>query len=230
MNGFLLVNKPVGIPSFKVVSRLRFLLKEKRIGFAGTLDPFASGLLILAVGREFTRQLDLFLNLPKTYLFTWVLGIETDTLDRDGAITQTKPYLGDLDKIPGVLEQFKGALNQVPPAFSAKKINGVRAYHLARQGLTPELAPSTIHIHHLETVEITPGDYPIISLEMTCSKGTYVRSLVRDVSHALGSVGYVRDLCRTQIGPYVLENAVPFDELSPDTFLSYRFLEAPCPS
>ncbi len=225
MLGFLNLNKPPGVTSFSLVRQLRRLTGEKRIGFAGTLDPFAEGVLLCAIGRAYTRQLDLFLNLPKTYRVTWVLGIETNTLDPEGCITQEKPYTGNHEKIHSILATQMGDILQQPPAFSAKKIKGKPAYLLARKGIEPELKKSAVTIYDLQILNIIPGEFPEIEMRVHCSKGTYVRSLVRDLAYALDSVGHAKTLVREAVGNYHLDTAINAATLTPESLSAGLFHE-----
>lgn len=223
MNGFLLVDKATGSPSFKVVSQLRRLTQIKRVGFAGTLDPFASGLLIMALGREFTRQIDQFHEFPKTYEVTWVLGKTTPTLDPESDITDISPYLGTQAELESTIARFQGQYLQTPPQFSAKKVEGRAAYHSARAGDHVDLKPVLVDIQNLTIQNMTWGEFPQITLSATCAKGTYIRSLVADIATAVGSVGYAVALRRTQIGPYRVENAIPSTDLSSEAISSRLF-------
>lgn len=214
MHGFVVADKPVGLSSFKVVSRLRRSRNVKKVGHSGTLDPFASGVLVIGVGKEYTRQLDTIQALPKTYVATLTFGIETDTLDSFGEITKQEDEVSvtELD-VTHALRRFLGEQEQMPPAFSAKKVDGKRAYELARKGKEVELKPSLVTVYALEVLWFKKGTYPTCCIEIKCSKGTYVRSLVRDIAKELGTVAYTKDLIRTAVGPYRLEDATPFSEL-----------------
>ena len=204
----ILVNKPVGWTSFDVVNKIKKALRIKKVGHTGTLDPFASGLLILVTGRA-TREAAKFQNLPKTYEGTIVLGRTTDTLDVEGQFIETKevPLLTS-EEVSSVLAGFLGESLQVPPAFSALKIGGKRAYHLARKKKDVPLEPRPIHIYEIALLNLGENE---LTFRVTCSKGTYVRALARDVAKALGTVGYLKSLTRTQIGPYSLKTAVEVD-------------------
>jgi tRNA pseudouridine55 synthase len=226
MTGFLLVDKPVGLVSFKTVSRIRHLTREKRVGFAGTLDPFASGLLVMAIGRQYTRQLDTILALPKTYTMTMVFGIETDTLDPEGIITQTQPFVcPSLDQIEACLQTFTGDILQMPPQFSAKKINGKAAYHFARAGQEVDLKPSSVTIYGYENVRIIDAPNPQLACTITCSKGTYIRSLARDIAAYFGTVGHVTQLRRDAVGTFHVEQSLPYDELTTESIPAHLFRE-----
>lgn len=229
MEGFLLVNKPEGIPTFKLVTHVRRLTNIKKVGFAGTLDPFASGLIIMGIGRQYTKLLDHFHNYPKHYRTTLVLGIETDTLDAYGTVTKTSQNDPNIttsnDHIATCLKQFIGKQEQIPPQFSAKKKDGIPHYKLARQGIQQTLKPSPIEIYTLTLCHVTTLTLPQITLEIACSKGTYIRSLVRDIAHHLNSTAYTKSLTRLQIGPYKLENALDLSQLTIDNIERMAFKE-----
>ena len=220
VKGFILVNKPVGISSFAAVKAIRRITLQKKVGHAGTLDPFASGLLVLGLGREFTRHLEDIQALSKTYHLRMVLGLSTNTLDSYGQIdseydisNQTVQTF-NLTDIQKVANTFLGEQYQQPPPFSAKKVNGQRAYKLARQGKPIKLEPSKVEIYDINIEKIDFGTLPIVTLSVTCSKGTYVRSLVRDIGKQLGVPAYTKDLIRTKIGEYRLDDALELDELT----------------
>lgn len=212
--GFVVVDKPVGLSSFKVVSKVRRSRQVKKVGHSGTLDPFASGVLVIGVGKEYTRQLDTIQALPKTYVATLTFGIETDTLDAYGSVTHIDDSVDVSEQnLNSILPSFEGELEQLPPAFSAKKIDGKRAYELARKGEEVELKPSQVTVYSLQLLWFKEGPFPTCCIEIKCSKGTYVRSLVRDIGKALGTVAYTKDLIRTAVGPYRLEDATSFSSL-----------------
>lgn len=230
-HGFLNICKPEGLSSFQVVRKLRAISKIKKIGHAGTLDPFATGVLILALGRSFTRHIDLFQALPKSYEGVMSLGYETDTLDAYGQIAKEKLWEGDekelFEKIQLVLPKFQGDISQIPPQFSAKKIDGKRAYKSARKGEFVDLNPKSVRIHQFAIHEIIMGKIPMIYFSVHCSKGTYVRSLVRDFAMELGTVAYTKDLSRVAIGPFSVETSLHYNELTEDTIMRNVFLEKP---
>jgi tRNA pseudouridine55 synthase len=216
--GFALVDKPEGIPSFRVITRIRKITQVKKVGHAGTLDPFSSGLLIVAIGREFTREISGFQGQDKSYLVRMVLGIETDTLDSYGKIDQKQVFEDkiDIDNVESVISSFVGVQMQVPPMFSAKQINGKRMYRLARQGKKVDIPPVEIDIKQIKLISVFQYTYPIICFEVQCSKGTYVRSLVRDIAYKLNSVGYTKDLRRLNIGSFSVKDAIRYDALNLD--------------
>ncbi|MBT3582096.1 tRNA pseudouridine(55) synthase TruB [bacterium] len=213
--GFLLVRKPVGITSFQIVRKLRYITQVKKIGHAGTLDPFASGLVILAIGKQYTRLITNFLNASKEYRATLVLGIETDSYDCDGKSIQAEKKTWDISEIERAVLSFKGNYAQTPPAFSAKKIKGKKAYELARKGEPVKLKPQLVTIFEIEIKRINNNiPYPVVEFIVKCAKGTYIRSLARDIGVKLGSVAYLKDLCRTKIADHALKDALDYKDLN----------------
>lgn len=199
---FLPVDKPAGMTSHDVVARVRGAVRRRfpkgtKVGHSGTLDPFATGLLILGVGKA-TRFSDEVHLLPKTYEAELVLGSETDTLDCDGRVCVNKPvpFFDDI-KLEDISKTFLGLIKQVPPSYSSKKVDGVRSYVLAREQRSVELQACDVVIHELKLSKLADDR---IFLRVSCSTGTYVRSLGRDIASALGSVGHLDALRRTQIG------------------------------
>jgi tRNA pseudouridine55 synthase len=214
LHGWIILDKPVGLGSTQAVSAVKRALKEAgepktKVGHGGTLDPLASGILPIALG-EATKLAGRMLDATKAYDFTIRFGEETDTLDLEGQIVATsdvRPTRGDIEAI---LARFTGRIEQVPPAFSALKVDGERAYDLARAGKEVELKSREITIHSLDLIEVAEGS---ATLSATVSKGTYIRSLARDFSNALGTVGHVTMLRRTKAGPFALEQAISLDIL-----------------
>ncbi len=200
----LLLNKPIGWTSFDVVRKLRYTLKIKKIGHAGTLDPLASGLLIVCAGKM-TKQIDAFMGMEKEYTGTLTIGHTTPSYDLETQPENGKEYHHiTKDFTNDVFKKFVGEIEQIPPAHSAIKVNGKRAYELARKGEEVDLKKRKITI---TSFEITKFDLPLIDFKVVCSKGTYIRSLARDVGEALGTGAYLSALCRTRIGDFLLENA-----------------------
>jgi tRNA pseudouridine55 synthase len=221
MHAFLLLDKPTGITSNAALSRVKRIFKTKSAGFAGTLDPMATGLLPIALG-EATKCLPYIEDVTKTYEFTVRWGIETDTLDAEGVIVnqQTSRPAGE-EAIQNIIPQFMGEITQIPPAYSAIKINGQRAYDLARAGEAPEMKPRTVTIHSLELLPLQGEEDPSSThlpvhsstLRVTCSKGTYIRSLARDMAYALGTLGHLTALRRTAAGKFSVSDAIPLEKL-----------------
>ncbi|MEK7122628.1 MAG: tRNA pseudouridine(55) synthase TruB [Patescibacteria group bacterium] len=204
-NPFLLINKPPGPTSHDIVNRVRRQTGERRVGHAGTLDPFAEGLLIILVGRDATKRQAEFLGMDKTYEAVFRLGATSTTEDPTGIITErpnVDPFPEDLIKKTSAT--FVGTHDQIPSAFSAKKIQGKKAYELARKGIQPDLKPKQITIH---AIEILNYQWPFLTIRTHVSSGTYIRALARDFGEKLGCGAYVETLKRTAIGPYLLNDA-----------------------
>jgi tRNA pseudouridine55 synthase len=200
VEGILLVDKPRGNPSFSLITALRKKLHIKKIGHAGTLDPFATGVMVLLVGRNFTKKADKFLNDDKEYIATLKLGVATDSFDCDGETVFTSDTKPTLDQILEELKHFQGTVKQTPPMFSAKKRNGKPLYLLARKGETVEREPVSVSMK----VEVIKYDYPFLDLKVECSKGTYVRAIAEDLGRSLGCGAHLTELTRTRSGVYHL--------------------------
>lgn len=210
--GVFLVDKPVGPTSFAMVRQLRKQLGIKKVGHAGTLDPFASGLLILCAGRAATRMISRFMGGDKEYLATVCLGRTTTTLDPEGEVVCERP-VGTLDgaTVQRCLSAFRGEIMQRPPIYSAVKHQGKPLYHYARQGIVIEKEPRQVQIHTLERIDGEgglQGDFPLMQLRVVCSKGTYVRTLAADIGAALGCGGYLTALRRVRSGPFSITEAL----------------------
>ncbi|MEM6711533.1 MAG: tRNA pseudouridine(55) synthase TruB [Pseudomonadota bacterium] len=210
VSGWIILDKPVGLTSTHAVSRVRRMFDAQKAGHAGTLDPLASGVLPLALG-EATKTVPFVMDGEKRYLFTVRWGIETSTDDTEGEPVATSDERPDEEAILSVLPQFTGTIDQVPPAFSAKRIDGERAYDLARDGEVVELEPSQITIHDL--VYLGSPDEDQAMFEAYCGKGTYVRALARDLGRALGTRGHVTSLRRTCVGPFDEHSTVTLDQI-----------------
>jgi tRNA pseudouridine55 synthase len=210
--GFLLVDKPAGMTSHDVVDRVRRLTGERRVGHAGTLDPFATGLLIVGVGRGATREMQKLVGLDKTYDAIFILGASSDTDDRTGRITQNPIYDVSMERINTELEAFHGEIQQLPPTYSAIKIGGKKMYEAARQGQPIKAKPRTVTIYRISHVNIEQKRF--LSLSIHCSTGTYIRAVARDLGKALGGGGYVEELRRTSIGPFQIKDAYKLENLN----------------
>jgi len=209
--GILNVNKPKGWTSHDVVARVRRLAGQKRVGHAGTLDPMAEGVLPILLGRA-TRLADYIQLGRKTYIATVKLGVATDTDDAEGIVIAESPVPGlSVSSIEAVLAQFRGEISQTPPQYSALKVGGKRAYAVARRGGEVTLAPRPITIDDLRLSSWSKTE---LSLEVRCSKGTYIRALARDIAIALGTLGHLTTLIRTKVGPFELGDALSPDELA----------------
>lgn len=211
--GVFLIDKPAGMTSFAVVRRVRRLLGIKKVGHAGTLDPFATGLLIICAGRTATRCIDRFMAGTKTYRATLQLGVETETLDPEGRVTRTAP-VPDLDTavIDACLAGFVGPRMQAPPAFSAAKHKGKPLYAYARQGVVIVKEPKAIEIHGLTRLAYDPPGRQL-EIEVRCSRGTYIRVLAAEIGASLGCGAHLVALRRTASGPFRVESSLPGEAL-----------------
>jgi tRNA pseudouridine55 synthase len=209
VHGLLVIDKPAGITSRAVVDRVqRALPRGTKIGHTGTLDPLATGVLVLCLGAA-TRLTEYLQRMTKTYRAGILLGSRSDTDDVDGTITPVENVVPpDRAGIEACLSGFLGVVEQTPPAFSAAKVAGRRAYDLARRGKGVDLRPRRVHI---DQIDVLAYDYPHLQLEVSCGKGTYIRSLARDLGERLGCGGLIESLRRTRIGPFTEQNALPLD-------------------
>jgi tRNA pseudouridine55 synthase len=209
-DGFAIVDKPAGMTSHDVVGNARKRLSERRIGHAGTLDPDATGVLLLGIGRA-TRLLQFLSGSDKTYVADVELGTETDTLDAAGAVTATYDMsMVTVDDVVAAAQKFVGDIDQVPPMVSAIKIDGRRLHELARQGIEVERPSRRVHIGRLDITPISPL---VFRAEVDCSSGTYIRSLAADLGRALGGGAHLRALRRTRVGRFGIDEACPLDAL-----------------
>ena len=239
MNGFLLIDKPEGPTSHDIIDAVRRKTGEQRVGHAGTLDPFASGLLIVGVGREATREMQKLVGLDKTYEAVFVLGASSDTDDKTGKITSVPPQEPlTQERVQEAIKQFIGEIEQTPPVYSAIKIGGKKMYEAAREGKPMEAKARKIKIYSVSNIviarrnemttkqspcnsEIAPAIQQAHGLAMTveliisCSSGTYIRAIARDLGQTLGTGGYVESLRRTKIGPFDIsefsESTIPIN-------------------
>ncbi len=203
--GFIVVNKPSGPTSHDVISYLRRLTGVKKIGHAGTLDPFASGVLVVAVGRKYTKQINQFVKLDKKYIAKLHLGAESSTYDREGKIILVKnPIKPDINKVKLVLNEFIGEQEQIPPMFSAKKYKGKKLYELARAGIEIKRKPALITIYSLELIDY---NWPFLTIKVHCSSGTYIRSLAYDIGQKLGCGAYLEELERIAVGNFTINES-----------------------
>lgn len=210
-SGLVLVDKPAGITSHDVVSRVRRAARTRKVGHAGTLDPFATGLLVCAV-ESATRLLPYILGEPKVYAARIAFGTATATDDATGAVVATGGA-PDWNRLEAAIASLTGSVEQRPPAFSAKHVDGERAYALARRGVALELPPVRIAVHHWE---ITARAEDALDVRITCGGGTYIRALARDLGVALGTVAHCATLRREASGPLHVADAMPFEQIGPD--------------
>ncbi len=211
------LHKPVGWTSFDVVKKVRSVIKEKKVGHGGTLDPFAEGVLIIGTGKD-TKKLTSITGADKTYKARICLGEITDTLDTEGQVIEAKPVPEiNTDDIHKVLDSFLGTSCQIPPMFSAKKVNGQRLYKLARKNIEVKRDPVQINIKSIGLLDYLDHS---LSFSVTCSKGTYIRVLGKDIAEKLGTVGYLKSLVRTQVGPYSIDDSKTVEEFQASWKLS----------
>lgn len=211
----LLIDKPLGWTSFDAVNFLRsfirkiYNIKQLKVGHAGTLDPLATGLLIICTGKK-TKQIERFMGMDKVYVGSMELGATTPSYDKETEIDQTFNISQLTDgKLQEAAKLFRGEIDQVPPIFSAVKIDGKRAFNYARKELDVEIKSRKVTIHNFELINI---DLPYVDFTITCSKGTYIRSLVSDFGKALNNGAFLSELCRTKIGEYSLNDAFSLED------------------
>ncbi|TVQ39845.1 MAG: tRNA pseudouridine(55) synthase TruB [Spirochaetaceae bacterium] len=220
-NGLILIDKPASVTSFAALGRIKRALGTTKIGHTGTLDPFATGLLVVLAG-SYTRLADLVTGLDKRYQAVVRFGVATDTLDCDGRQTaQCDPPTEQ--RLCEVIQRFVGVLQQQPPAYSALKIGGTRAYKLARSGVAVEVAARTVQVFELRLLSYQAS---LACIDIHCSKGTYIRSLARDIAEACGSCAHVQQLNRTSVGPFQLRHAVRVEDFDSrrDLWSADRFI------
>ncbi len=216
MIGFLNINKPTGKTSSNIVVAVRKILGRQKIGHMGTLDPMASGVLPIAVGKA-TRLFDYFQDKKKEYIAVFEFGYETDTLDITGEIQRQTDIIPTEKQIREVLPLFCGKISQIPPQYSAKSVDGVRVYKLARQGIEVQLQPKEVEIYSFDLLEKLSKN--TFRFRIVCSSGTYIRSLCRDIAHQLSSLASMSFLERTSTGIFTIEQAVQLQDLSVDNIL-----------
>ncbi|MEM6761909.1 MAG: tRNA pseudouridine(55) synthase TruB [Pseudomonadota bacterium] len=210
LDGWIVLDKPLGLTSTQALGAVKRLFLPEKAGHAGTLDPLATGILPLAFG-DATKTVPFVVDGAKKYRFTVTFGAQTDTDDADGKVIETSDVRPSPEMVEAALPAFVGEVAQVPPQFSAVKINGQRAYDLARDGETVEIKARTVTITRLALVEVLSADQMV--LEADCGKGTYVRAIARDLAHALGTAGHVSELRRTRAGPFDEADAITLDAL-----------------
>ena len=221
ISGFILINKNSGPTSHDIVDSLRRITGIRKIGHAGTLDPFATGVLLMAIGRQATKKIDQFVKKDKTYLATLKLGMVTDTYDREGIKTKRDNFaIPDIGSIENILKEFIGEQEQIPPMFSAKKVGGKKLYDLARKGIEIERKPSLINIYSINIIDFS---WPTLKIEVTCSTGTYIRSLANDIGGKLECGAYLEELERSAIENFEIKNAHNIADINKDNWENLLF-------
>ncbi len=221
MEGFLLIDKPAGMTSHDVVDRVRRVTGIRKVGHAGTLDPFATGLLIVGVGRPATREMQKLVGLDKTYEAVFMFGAQSDTDDREGEITPAPIDSVGEKEIRAVFESYTGVIEQIPPAYSAIKVKGQKMYEAARKGEVLEVKPRRVTVYRMDAQFPMCEDRIAVTIE--CSSGTYIRALARDIGKDLGGGGYVEELRRTKIGTFSIDDAQTLDRLSSENVAEHLF-------
>lgn len=212
-DGFLVVDKPQGKTSHDVVAAVRRATGIKKVGHAGTLDPMATGIVVVAIGRA-TRLIRFIQDQAKEYVATARFGVSTDSLDADGKETGRQPMTVDLDDLRTIAaDRFTGEIEQVPPMVSALKKDGKRLYELAREGIEVDRPPRKVVIHEIEIISVSDDEFPLVDFRAVCGKGTYVRSLADDLARAMGGFAHLTALRRTTTGGATLDAAITLDDL-----------------
>jgi tRNA pseudouridine55 synthase len=210
--GFLVVDKPAGVTSAGVVEEVKRATGIRKVGHAGTLDPMATGALVVALGSA-TRLIRFIQDQPKEYVATALFGVATDTLDAEGAVLTREEMHFEPAELEAVASRFVGTISQVPPMVSALKQGGRRLYELAREGQVVEREARSVEIHELELVSVGPGPYPEVTFRVVCGKGFYVRSLADDLASVLGGSAHLTSLRRVRIGSLLADDGVALDDL-----------------
>lgn len=218
--GILLVNKPQGKTSFSLIRQLRKLTGIRKIGHAGTLDPFARGVMVILIGKNYTRISDSLLLQEKQYLAKVSLGVTTDTYDTEGKIVANSKKVPTIDEVHEVLSFFQGQIEQIPPMYSAKKVRGKKLYELAREGIEIERAPAKITL----STTFIDYTYPYLTLDITCSKGTYIRSIAHEIGEKLGCGAHLSELTRLKSGHFFLSSCIDGELLEKEDFDITPFL------
>ena len=205
-----------------MIYKLRKITGIKKIGHAGTLDPLASGVLMCAIGREATRQIDNYVKKDKKYIAEIFLGASTDTYDAEGKVIKINKELPPKNisenKLEKILKKFTGKQKQIPPMYSAKKVKGKKLYELARKGKTIKRKPANIVIHDIELIKY---DWPLLEIKVNCSSGTYIRSLAYDIGNKLSWNGYLKNLQRTKVGDFNIKNSINIEKLNSENWQNY---------
>ncbi|MBR6779151.1 MAG: tRNA pseudouridine(55) synthase TruB [Clostridia bacterium] len=207
--GIILINKPAGWTSFDVVNKIKHMVKPLKVGHLGTLDPMATGVLMVTIGKA-TKLFDLMQEKTKTYLATFEFGYETDTLDSTGQITDKTDIIPNIEDIKQIMPYFIGEYDQIPPKYSAKSIDGKRAYDMARQGIEFELKSKKVKIHNLEIINFKNN---VLKIQIKCGSGTYIRSVGRDIAYKLNSLATMTSLVRESVDKFTLKDCHNIEEI-----------------
>ncbi|MBU4349394.1 tRNA pseudouridine(55) synthase TruB [bacterium] len=225
MNGIINIFKPKGISSYQVVREVRNILNIPKAGHTGTLDPSASGVLLICIGQA-TKIAEFLVGMKKHYQGEMILGISTDSQDSEGKIIQKKKVETDIDekRIKDILRKYEGTISQTPPMFSAAHYKGKRLYHLARKGIEVKRNPKKVKIYQLKLINFNQKVNPIVKFEVICSKGTYIRTLCSDIGDELGCGAHLSNLVRKKVGNFSIEDSINLEELKKEKALGERYL------
>ena len=225
MNGILNVFKPKGISSYQTVKEVRNILNISKAGHTGTLDPSASGVLLICMGQA-TKIAEFLVGMKKHYQGEMILGISTDSQDSEGKIIQKREVRTDINKkrIKDIFQKYEGTICQIPPMFSAAHYKGKRLYHLARKGIEVKRNPKKVKIYQLNLINFNQKVNPIVKFEVICSKGTYIRTLCNDMGNELGCGAHLSNLVRKKVGNFSIEDSLTLEELKKDKTLGKRYL------
>ena len=225
MNGILNIFKPKGISSYQVVREVRSILNVPKAGHTGTLDPSASGVLLICIGQA-TKIAEFLLGMRKHYQGDMILGVSTDSQDSEGKIIQKRKVEADIDekRVKEIFKKYEGTISQTPPMFSAAHYKGKRLYHLARKGIEVKRNPKKVKIYQLNLINFNQKVNPIVEFEVICSKGTYVRTLCNDIGDELGCGAHLSNLVRKKVGNFSIEDSLNLEELKKEKALGERYL------
>jgi len=225
MNGIINIFKPKGISSYQVVREVRNILNIPKAGHTGTLDPSASGVLLICIGQA-TKIAEFLIGMKKHYQGEMTLGVSTDSQDSEGKIIQKKKVETDIDekRIKDILRKYEGTISQTPPMFSAAHYKGKRLYHLARKGIEVKRNPKKVKIYQLKLINFNQKVNPIVKFEVICSKGTYIRTLCSDIGDELGCGAHLSNLVRKKVGNFSIEDSINLEELKKEKALGERYL------
>lgn len=225
MNGILNIFKPKGISSHQIVREVRNILNVPKVGHTGTLDPSASGVLVICLGQA-TKIAEFLVGMRKHYQGEMILGISTDTQDSEGKIVQEKKVEADINekRIKDTFRKYEGTIRQIPPMFSATHYQGKRLYHLARKGIEVKRNPKKVKIYQLNLIDFNQKVNPIVKFEVICSKGTYIRTLCNDIGDELGCGAYLSNLIRKKVGNFNIEDSLNLEKLKKDKTSVERYL------
>jgi len=225
MNGILNICKPKGISSYQVVKEVRNILNISKVGHTGTLDPSASGVLLICLGKA-TKIAEFLVGMKKKYQGEMILGVSTDSQDAEGKIIGKKKVGTDIDekRIRDIFKKYEGTISQIPPMFSAAHYKGKRLYRLAREGIKVKRNPREVKIYQFNLLNYSQRVNPIVKFEVVCSKGTYVRTLCNDIGNELGCGAHLSSLIRREVGNFSIEDSINFEEFRKDKILAKRYL------